>query len=174
MRGERSPENHCRSAFPIIPNNVNIVGNSMLKAMHRPIVVFTICAADTLQITANAHRITVLVDWSFPTIFRSSRMLRRKFTRCVTKKLKKYPDIPYLGSRMNNITTSIAEVIMLLRTQIFCCPNPFVIASTIASQYSIGARMENRRKYCPASGVLYSVVHKFSADRKRIPPQKQP
>ena len=48
-----------------------------------------------------------------PVIFKRRRRLSRKFTRCVTKKLKKYPSIPYCGrSRYKNIT-SIAEVRML-------------------------------------------------------------
>ena len=37
-----------------------------------------------------------------------------------------------------------------------------------------GASSAYHRKYRPASGVLYSFPQRFSAERNKIPPQRQP
>ena len=76
----------------------------------------------------------------------SLRKLSAKLITCVIKKLAKYPATPYRGSNTYKSATSMTEVKMLYRTQTFCCPIPFIMASVMASQYSMGISRENQRR----------------------------
>ena len=84
-------------------------------------------------------------------LVRSKRVrLKIMFTPWLMKKLIKYPSIPHSGSKMYSPATSSTEVKILIRTHIFCLPRPLLMASIMASQYNMGARSENQRRYCPA------------------------
>ena len=50
---------------------------------------------------------------NLPVSFNSLRILNAKLIRCVTRKLKKYPSIPYFGRSKNSRRTSKPEVSIL-------------------------------------------------------------
>ena len=56
---------------------------------------------------------TVLGERIGPVSLRSLRRLNPKLSKWVTRKLKKYPSIPYTGRSKNSSATSIEEVIIL-------------------------------------------------------------
>ena len=82
-----NPLNHFTSSFLITPRNmitnVNILQNpricNFLGKNER---------ISTPMIAENIVKITVWKCITFPTSFRSRRMLRMKFSKCVTRKLK--------------------------------------------------------------------------------------